>query len=192
MVVVALVLIGVVSLQADAEIQESLGRIERLWAVYRDSQQSPAHRAEALEAIIAVYQRMLGQDAPSSATVREILDGEIQWRLALANALVVERTIQARLAVEDLGLTGAWAADLGSTISRAEIVLSQTTARLDQLVRHMRADTQFERNYVVTGLYLRATQAKTTVDYYRGWTSLYRALLTKERTRRTELLQSAI
>lgn len=192
MLVVALILIGTVSVQADSDVQESLGRIEQLWGQYRDTQQSPAHRAKALEDIIATYQLILDQDAPSSATVREILDGEIKWRLALANALVIERTIQARLAVEELGLAGAWAADLGSTISRAEKVLTQTTARLDQIIRHMRADGQFERNYVVTGLYLRATQAKFAVDYYRGWTSFYRALLTTDRPKRSELLQSTI
>jgi len=191
-VVVTLILIGTVSAQADADVQESLGRIEQLWGQYRDSQQSPAHRAKALEDIIAAYQRILAQNLPSSATARQILDGEIKWRLALANALVVERTIQARLAVEELGLAGAWAADLSSTINRAEKVLTQTTARLDQIIRHMQADGQFERNYVVTGLYLRATQAKMAVDYYRGWTSFYRALLTKDRPKRNELLQSTI
>ena len=191
-VIVALILIGTVSVQADSDVQESLGRIEQLWGQYRDTQQSPAHRAEALEDIIAAYQLILDQDAPSSATVREILDGEIKWRLALANALVIERTIQARLAVEELGLAGAWAADLGSAISRAEKVLTQTTARLDQIIRHMQADGQFERNYVVTGLYLRTTQAKMAVDYYRAWTSFYRALLTTGRAKRNELLQSTI
>ena len=192
MIVVALVLIGTVSAQADADVQESLGRIEQLWSQYRDPQQTPAYRANALEEIIASYQRILDRDAPSSATVRQILDGEIKWRLALANALVIERTIQARLAVEELGLAGAWAADLGSTISRAEKVLTQTTARLDQISRHMQADGQFERNYVVTGLYLRTAQAKMAVDYYRGWMSFYRALLTTDLAKRTELLQSTI
>ena len=191
-VILVLILIGTLSVSADADAQDSLQHIERLWSQYGDTQAGPADRAQALEDIITAYQHMLGQDAPSSATVREILDGEIRWRLALANALVVERTIQARLAVEELGLAGPWATDLGSTVNRADKVLDQTTARLDQIVRHMKADPQFERNYVVTGLYLRTTQAQIAVGYYRGWIYFYRALLTSDHPKRDQLLQSAI
>ena len=190
--ILTLILVGVLCLQVHADVQDSLQRIERLWSRYRDAQDSPANRAQALEDIITTYQRMLDQDAPSSATVSQILDGEIKWRLALANALVIERTIQSRLAVEELGLAGSWATDLSGTISRADKVLNQTSARLEQIIRHIKADPQFERNYVVTGLHLRVAQAQIAVGYYRGWTLLYRALLTTDQLKRDQLLQSAI
>ena len=190
--ILALVLAAFFSLQAHADVQDSLQRIERLWDRYRDTQENPANRAQSLEDIITTYQRMLDQDAPASATVGQILDGEIKWRLALANALVIERTIQSRLAVEELGLTGPWATDLSGTISRADKVLNQTSARLEQIIRHIKADPQFERNYVVTGLHLRVAQARIAVGYYRGWTLFYRSLLTTDQLKRDQLLQSAI
>ena len=192
LVIIVLILINPGWLRADSDLQESLGLIERLWSTYNDAQQSPAQRAQDLEQIIATYQRILAQQMSPLATVSGILDGEIKWRLALAQALLTERTIQARLAVEDLGLGGDWASDLSSTISRADKVLEQIIARLDQLIQYMRADEQFERNYVVTGLYLRANRAKTIVDYYQGWSYFYRALLTEEQTKRQELLQASI
>jgi len=179
-------------LRGESDLQEQLGRIERLRRVYQHPGQKPMARARALEQIIAAYEELLGSESKTPHTVRRILDREIKWRLILAKLLVAERARQGRFAVEELGLGGDWAKDLSGTLDRLDLLLKQTNQRLEQMDRHMRADPQFERNYVVTGLNLRLSRDKTKVDYYRGWTCFYRALLSNQRSQQKQLLESAI
>ncbi len=190
--VMALMLCGAARLPGQSAVQEELGRIERLKKVYQDPGQEPLERARALEQIIAAYEELVGSESKTPRTVRQILDGEIKWRLILAKLLVAERARQGRFAVEELGLAGDWAKDLSGTLDRLDLLLKQTNERLEQLGRHMRADAQFERNYVVTGLSLRVGRAKTKADYYRGWICFYRALLSNQRSEQKQLLESAI
>ena len=158
----------------------------------RISSSEHVQHCQAVERTIAIYENLLASKAGSGQTIRRTLDGEIQWRLALGEVLLKDRAEQSRFAVEELGLGGAWAADLSSTVSRAEQLLENTADGIDGLIGRMRADAQFEQNYVATGLYLRATKAKARVDHYRGWTNFYRALVTAEQNTRQELLQGAI
>ena len=172
--------------------KQTQDRLQQLWAVYEDDAASASRRAQTLEEIISSYQNLLKQVAEKSATVRKILDGEVQWRLDLAKALVVERTRQGRFALEELGLRGQWAQDLGRTLDRTEQSLKVADSRLQQVIRHMRADARFERNYVVTGLYLRASRAQATLDYYWGMVHFYRALTSESAEERQEMLATAI
>ncbi|GAG47077.1 unnamed protein product, partial [marine sediment metagenome] len=190
--VTALMLCGAAQLPGQSAVQEELGRIERLRKVYRDPGQEPLERARALEQIIAAYEELVGSESKRPRTVRQILDSEIKWRLILAKLLVAERARQGRFAVEELGLGGDWAKDLSGTLDRLDLLLKQTNERLEQLGRHMRADAQFERNYVVTSLSLRVGRAKTKADYYRGWICFYRALLSNQWSERRRLLEAAI
>ncbi len=188
----ALMLCGAARLPGQSAVQEELGRIERLRKVYQDPGQEPLERARALEQIIAAYEELVGSESKRPRTVRQILDGEIKWRLILAELLVAERARQGRFAVEELGLGGDWAKDLSGTLDRLDLLLKQTNERIEQLGRHMRADAGFERNYVVTGLNLQVSRARIKVDYYRGWVCFYRAILSKEQVERKRLLEAAI
>ena len=190
---IAVVLVcSVGAVRAEQTIEQKLKVIERLWVVYEDGGESFGRRAEALEGIIKGYQDVLAEQVEKPAGVREILDAEMQWRLALARALVVERTRQGRLAVEELGLAGTWVVDLQRTLERSEQAMAVTEKRLEQLIGHMRASAEFERNYVVTGVYLRAIRAKTELDYYWGMVHFYRALVSTEDQKRGEMLNKAI
>lgn len=189
---IATILCATAQLPGQSSVPEELGRIEKLKKVYKDPANNPLARARALEQMIGIYEQLVKSESKKPRTMRHILDGEIEWQLISAKLLVSERARQGRFAVEELGLAGDWAKDLSETLARLEVLLKPASDRLAQLGQYMRADDQFERNYVVTGLDLRLTRAKIEVDYYRAWVCYYRALLGNQASEQKQLLESAV
>ncbi len=190
--VTALLLCATAQLLGQSTVQVELGRIEGLRKVYQDPANKPLARAQALEQMIRAYEQLVQSQSKTPRTMRQILDGEIKWQLMIAKLLVSERARQGRFAVEELGLAGDWAKDLNETLKRLDSLLKPTSDRFEQLGQYMRADAQFERNYVVTGLHLRLTLAKTQTNYYLGWTYFYRALLSNQPNEKKQQLESAL